>query len=691
MKAVARWFGVFVLAAVCVAAVSAAGQASPATEPAEAPAGAMDVALADAVLPAVSDVALERAKAYVDNSDRYLHHSHLKRGMKGYGKTVLAGVTIERFEVEIVSVVSHWGPHQDVILAKLSGLELEKTNVIAGMSGSPVYVVDPRDGKEKMVGAVAYGWFGQKEPLCGLQPITQMLAMNGVVGERRAMPTSAPAAGESPREPVAAARAVHRENDKVASKAFLEMAFAVRNAEIARAFRGAGDAEAAVAKAAAGEAPALLPLRTPLMVSGVGREALANASAGLAAFGMVPVQAGAVAGVEAEAADAKLEPGSGIAIPLVHGDASISAVGTVTDVIDGKVLAFGHSFFSDGDVRFPMGPAYIHSVVAGVFSSFKLGSLAHISGALTRDENVGVAGDLGENVEMIPMTVEVVWKDLGETQQYNYDMVGHRMFTPRLVGMLVEASITGWKNLPESHTLRYTAAIDFGELGVYSVDNVSSGMDTMDIYGEMIRPLLVAYRNPWQSPPEPRSVTVRVTVEEKSLAADVVEFKLDGKVYRPGETLTGTLTVEPYRQRRTTLPVTFALPRDLPEGTYTLDVCDAYYAAQALRREMPQRYDPRNVSEMLQAVQTMASNRRDCLYLRLPLNEGGMAIRQKELPDLPGSKAAILAQADREDVKAFRKTLVRPLPGPYVFNGAASATFEVSKTAGDFSQKQVKE
>jgi hypothetical protein len=156
----------------------------------------MAAVLSAAAQPVASsgDVALDRARAFVENSDRYLHHSHLQRGMTGYGKTVMAGVKIERFEVEIVSVMTsalgQWGPRQDVILAKLSGLELEKTNVIAGMSGSPVYVVDPRDGKEKMIGAVAYGWSGQKEPLCGLQPITQMLAVNGVLGDGRAVETN---------------------------------------------------------------------------------------------------------------------------------------------------------------------------------------------------------------------------------------------------------------------------------------------------------------------------------------------------------------------------------------------------------------------------------------------------------------------------------------------------------------------
>jgi len=681
MIAFTRWVGVAVLVAV---ACSAAGQT--AGDSVAAPvASAAESSGASA---SSSDVALDRARAFVENSDRYLHHAHLKRGMTGYGKTVMAGVEIERFEVEIVSVMTQWGPHQDVILARLSGLGLEKTNVIAGMSGSPVYVVDPRDGKEKMIGAVAYGWSGQKEPLCGLQPITQMLAVNGVLGDGRAAVTEAqtPGRGDAERGPAAAV-------NKAASKAYLEMVLG-RNEEFVKAFRAQGGGPAgangpadvgAVSIGGAGDAPVLLPLRTPLMVSGLKHGALLSASAGLRTFGMMPVQAGNVAGLgDAAGGDGdarpQLEPGSGIAVPIVRGDAALSAVGTVTEVIDGKVLAFGHAFYADGDVQFPMGPAYIHGVVAGIGTSFKLGALTHVSGALTRDESVGILGAIGKNVDMIPMTVQIEWKELGEKQQYNYDLVRHRMFTPRLAGMLVEASVLGWKNLPETHTLRYTAVLDFGELGVYKVENVSSNYDTMDVYGEVVRPILAMFYNPWQQPPELKSVAVSVTVEEASLVADVLEFKLDGKVYQPGDTVTGTLTVEPYRQRRTTLPVTFELPGDLPEGTYTLEACDASSAAQASRRDMPQRFDPRNAQEMLDAVAAMAVHRRDCVYLRLPLPEGGVAIRQQELPNLPASKAVILAQAGREDVKPFRKVLVRPMEGPHVFRGAASATFEVSKT-----------
>src|SRR6266536_6430557 len=84
-------------------------------------------------------------------------------GMKGYGVTDLGdGKGIQRFDVEILGLLKRFAPKQDLILGRVSGIGLEKAGIIAGMSGSPIYV----DGK--LVGALAYGWPFSKEPICGI-------------------------------------------------------------------------------------------------------------------------------------------------------------------------------------------------------------------------------------------------------------------------------------------------------------------------------------------------------------------------------------------------------------------------------------------------------------------------------------------------------------------------------------------
>src|SRR5215469_4954254 len=120
-------------------------------------------------------------------STKFMSVDEVQPGMKGIGKTVFQGTKIEQFDVELLGVLKNFAPKQDLILARLSGGPLEKTGIIAGMSGSPVYI----DGK--LVGAVALGFPFSKEPIAGITPIQQML---GVVPKGPD--------GDSPRQPVRA-------------------------------------------------------------------------------------------------------------------------------------------------------------------------------------------------------------------------------------------------------------------------------------------------------------------------------------------------------------------------------------------------------------------------------------------------------------------------------------------------------
>src|SRR5688500_16788950 len=100
----------------------------------------------------------------------------VRPGMRGYGLSVFKGTAIERFDVEVLSVLENFGPKHDVILVRCSGANLEHTGSIAGMSGSPIYLTD-ENGRSRMVGAFAYGWPLMKDPVGGVQPIEYMLRL----------------------------------------------------------------------------------------------------------------------------------------------------------------------------------------------------------------------------------------------------------------------------------------------------------------------------------------------------------------------------------------------------------------------------------------------------------------------------------------------------------------------------------
>ena len=97
--------------------------------------------------------------------------SEVKRGMTATAWTVFAGTKPEPMEVEILGVLRGVrGPGHDMILAQLHGAKPEYTGVVAGMSGSPVYIGN------KLLGSLSYriGQFS-KDPIAGITPIEHML------------------------------------------------------------------------------------------------------------------------------------------------------------------------------------------------------------------------------------------------------------------------------------------------------------------------------------------------------------------------------------------------------------------------------------------------------------------------------------------------------------------------------------
>src|SRR3954467_1222396 len=107
--------------------------------------------------------------------------SEIKPGMVGVGRTVFEGSEMKDFKVHILGVLKNvQAPKRNLILARLEGGPLAETGVIAGMSGSPVYI----DGR--LVGAVSYsiGAF-PKEPIAGITPIGEMIEATADTGARR--------------------------------------------------------------------------------------------------------------------------------------------------------------------------------------------------------------------------------------------------------------------------------------------------------------------------------------------------------------------------------------------------------------------------------------------------------------------------------------------------------------------------
>src|SRR6266852_6346080 len=99
-------------------------------------------------------------------SSEILPLEQVRPGMQGYAYTIFAGDQVEKFDLEVIGVMPNFvGPRQSIILVQLKGPKVERTRVVAGMSGSPVYL----DGKLAGALSLKLGIF-TKDPIAGVTP-----------------------------------------------------------------------------------------------------------------------------------------------------------------------------------------------------------------------------------------------------------------------------------------------------------------------------------------------------------------------------------------------------------------------------------------------------------------------------------------------------------------------------------------
>lgn len=337
-----------------------------------------------------------------------LPFADVRAGMRGEGRTVFAGTTIETFEVEILGKLENVGPDQDLILGRCVGGPLADTGVMSGMSGSPVFV----DGK--LIGAVAYSWGFAKDAIAGITPIDEMLALGGRADGRAASAAAAsPAAAATPGEldPDALARLARPEG--------LHDFFRARWRALTSG--GAGPLRASIPLAVAG-------MRADAIAALYGDGAGGDGPLGGTAAGWLPVQAGTAGSAPGAPAPA-LRPGSAMGVKLVRGDVEMSATGTVTWVDGDRVLGFGHPLFGLGPVDLPLTGARVEALMPSLEQSAKIAVPTAEAGALRQDRASGVAGRVGQRPRMIPVRLQIRGPASGEAT-YSFDLADDAALSP---------------------------------------------------------------------------------------------------------------------------------------------------------------------------------------------------------------------------------------------------------------------
>jgi hypothetical protein len=578
----------------------------------------------------------------------------VRAGMKGIGKTCVKGTRVETFDVEVLGVLRNTSPGRDMILTRLSGLGLDKTGVIQGMSGSPVYL------EGKLLGAVAFAWPYGKEPIAGITPFVQMRDFVASY-ERRDLAEKSQPRKVGLNKPIILGG---REYDEVT---------------VSDEFGDNPTPHAA-------DGLWMVPLRTPLVTTGMSPRSLSGMRSTLNRLGMVPMQGGAVA--PANLADHErnvaLEPGGALVAAMITGDFDMSGIGTVTHIDGKRVYGWGHPFFGMGGCEFPLMTGYTHMILSRSSISFKMGSPLRTVGVINADVSTCIAGWLDRMPDMMPLSASILRDGDPGPKTFNVKIVRQRTLTPQLATLALINCIDQEGDLPEEITAQLKLKIDVEGREPIVVNDLYSGplyagaKGPQAMYNQVALILQLLMNNSFEN--------VRVKGVEASTdllpgrrTADIEAVELENDVLAPGETLRATVLLRPYRGARQRVPIVLPLPADLPEGSYTAMVGDELNNARAEMRDSPHLGSPQSVEALFQAIQLQATAKRTNLALRVPIGPAGVALQGKTLNDLPPSMVQILGSGKKTGTLTINRALVARAPTGWVVGGADTVRFQVAK------------
>ena len=547
--------------------------------------------------------------------------SKVQPGQKGIGRTVFEGTKIEEFQVEVLGVLENvLGPGDSMILARLEGGPLANTGLIAGMSGSPVFI----DGQ--LVGAVSFGFPFSKETIGGITPIADMISKTQTQAPRAASARFAARFGlGGPAFPL----------DRAALVAALQRPLRAVSADPAL-WRGM-----ALPSDLAGAS--LSPLSLPLVFSGYEPGAFEWAKGLFGGIGFTPI-AGASRGELPPAPSPPLEPGSAVGVSLVDGDFDLSATGTVTYIDGERVYAFGHPFYNLGPTQFPMTKAYVYSVFPSLYSSFKITAPMEPVGTMDQDRSAAISGKLGLPPRMIPVEVRLA-TSRGQARNFNFRVVEDELLSPVLAYLSVLSALQGSERAYGTSTIRVRATLQLSGAREVRLDDLFTQEQPAGQAAALVAaPLAYLMSNDF----EPVTV-VGLKIEASSLetiqSASIQRAWIErtGPI-RPGTTLPLKVALRTHRGETRTETIPVVIPPNAPDGIYSLLVSDSNAITSLEQREMRQPFVPRDLDQLVRAINSLRRNNH--LYARLMRGDDGAIVGGEYMHSLPPSVLAVLGSGE---------------------------------------------
>lgn len=521
--------------------------------------------------------------------------SDVRRGLHGTAWTVFEGVDPEPMDVEILGRLKDAiGPGQDMILGRLHGTKPEFTGVVAGMSGSPVYI----DGK--LLGALSYriGQFS-KEPICGITPIGSMFQV-------RDLPSATPSSIAAP---------------------------------LSKVSEGGP----------AGLAGQLHAIDTPLVFNGFSSQTVAQYADGFRDLGLEPVNGIGSASPETEQPE-PIVPGSAVSAVLARGDLNVAATCTVTYVDAKQLLACGHPITQFGSISIPMTKATVLATLPSPMNAFKIVNTTETVGSFTQDRANAVAGTFGLSARMIPVTVDVT-PETGSglpAQSLKFEVLDNRQLTPQIMLASIFQSLNQNNTAANQMSLRLSGTIAIDGQSPVTLNNTFAASDTQSAAQQatvyFAQRFLALFGNDLAQP-RITGIQIHTVAIPKRLSAELESARLSTNEAQPGDTVTVEATLRPFQQQARVVRIPITLPTTLTPGPIRVLVGDAASLDRLLKPQQPSALlaGAQPTQQNLDLADTVAQLNRghqnDRVYVTLLDHQTQAVTAATALPSLPPSIA----------------------------------------------------
>jgi hypothetical protein len=539
--------------------------------------------------------------------------------MQGYAYTIFEGDQVEKFDLEVLGILPNFlGPKQSIILVQLKGPKVEHTGVVAGMSGSPVYL------EGKLAGALSLklGVF-TKEAIAGVTPIEDVL--------------------RPPEQTLGASPTTQQ--------------FALPNDALAHGGLPRGSA--------------LEPIETPLVFSGFQTATVQQFAPQLQSYGLVAAQGGTA---EARPEDAHLAPGDMAGMVLVQGDASINSACTVTAVKGDQVFLCGHPFMNLGNIQMPMARSRVVTTLSSELASTKIVNVGGPIGTITGDHLTAVTGKLGAPPSMIPLDLSFVSGD--SERKFHFELINHPKLTPLLVAVTTFNGINQNPLYGEGTTLRMTGEIRLKGHVPVQIENTFAPSDSLTPDS---LPIAIIVQNAFgrlftnnYEIPSVEHITLRVESQPGRTSYTIDSAWLERGEAAPGDNLKVRVLLRPYRGPSRIEETTVHVPDQMSRGaTLRVLVSDADWMNRASRGfnypGMPGAPGPEGLDQLIALLNRERRNNR--LYVGLFVPAPTLVWDDKEMPNVPLSQINIIdGRPAPGTVQVLRESLASessiPLGGP---------------------------